>query len=164
MKSVDMGLAMKEGMRRLASGVSVVTAKDRDGNPFAMTATSVTSVSDSPASLLVCINKGTRMFEAVDQGSNFCVNLLDRGQEDISNRCASGDQGLDRFATGDWKEESGLKYLEGSLASFFCSQAQSHDFGTHRIVIGEITKVLIADDEAIEPLVYLNGGYGGVNS
>ena len=98
MKSVEMGVAMKEGMRRLASGVSVITSVDAQGNPYAMTATSITSVSDSPASLLVCINKSTRMFEAIAEGGQFCVNLLNHDQEAISNRCAITVRGAGRHA------------------------------------------------------------------
>lgn len=160
MKSVEMSDAMKEGMRRLASGVCVITAKDSSGSPYAMTATSVTSVSDQPASLLVCINKNTRMFQAIEDGGNFCVNLLNHDQEEISNRCASGDQGADRFQSGQWQELRALPYLEGSLAAFFCRQEQSIDFGTHRILIGGIQEVLVSQDETINPLIYLNGGYG----
>ncbi|MGH1371603.1 MAG: flavin reductase family protein [Cellvibrionaceae bacterium] len=160
MKSVEMSNAMKEGMRRLASGVCVITAKDSTGGAYAMTATSVTSVSDQPASLLVCINKDTRMYQAIEEGGDFCVNLLTHDQEEISNRCASGDQGEDRFQSGQWQEMRSLPYLESGLAAFFCRQAQSVDFGTHRIVIGEIQEVLVAKDDIINPLIYLNGGYG----
>ncbi len=160
MKSVEMSVAMKEGMRRLASGVSVITSVDLKGNPYAMTATSVTSVSDSPASLLVCINKSTRMFEAIAEGGQFCVNLLSHDQESISNRCASGDQGAGRFELGAWSSARSLPYLDGALAAFFCRQDQCIDYGTHRIVIGEIEEVLVADSDEINPLVYLNGGYG----
>ncbi len=151
---------MKEGMRRLASGVCVITAKDTADNPYAMTATSVTSVSDQPASLLVCINNNTRMYKAIEDGGDFCVNLLNHDQEEISNRCASGDQGSDRFQSGQWSALRELPYLDGGLAAFFCRQVQSVDFGTHRIVIGEIQEVLVAQDEAINPLIYLNGEYG----
>lgn len=159
MKSVEFDLAMREGMRRLASGVCVVTAKGKDGSPYAMTATSVTSLSDSPPSLLVCINKSARMFEAIDQGSDFCINLLAYGQDEISNRCASGDQGVARFDVGAWSMDKPLPYLSDGLAAFFCRQDRAIDYGTHRIVIGNIEEVLVNDDDSINPLLYLNGGY-----
>ncbi len=162
MQSVEMGLAMKEGMRRLASGVCVITTQSADGTPYAMTATSVTSVSDSPASLLVCINRNARMYEAISTGGRFCVNLLRQGQEGISNRCASGDQGSSRFDVGSWTMDDGLPYVKDGLAAFFCRQDQAIEYGTHRIVIGVIDKVLVNDGADIEPLLYLNGGYHGV--
>ncbi|MAZ87868.1 MAG: flavin reductase [Cellvibrionaceae bacterium] len=162
MKSVEMGDAMKEGMRRLASGVCVISSRDSKGEAHAMTATSVTSVSDSPASLLVCINKSTRMYTAMQQGADFCVNLLGCDQEAVSNRCSSGDQNDDRFDEGNWLGDQAIPYLDDALGVFFCRQAESMEFGTHRIVVGEITSVMVAEGGSIDPLIYLNGSYGKV--
>jgi len=159
MKEVDMNSAMREGMRRLASGVSVISTKTATGERFAMTATSVTSLSAEPASLLVCINRNTSMFEAIKDGGAFCVNVLQSEQQEVSNKCASGDQGEERFEVGDWQENSGLPYLEGSLAVFVCDQDQAIDYGTHRILIGAIKRVLVEESDTIDPLVYLDGGY-----
>ena len=164
MKQVEVSQAMKEGMRRLASGVCVVTATDINGDPCAMTATSVTSLSDSPSSLLVCVNQDTRLYEAMQQqGSMFCINLLGSSHEEISNRCAFGDPGKARFEVGDWNFSSPAAYLESALACFFCSRDQLIDYGTHGILIGQIDKVLINEadegEAVIDPLIYLNGGY-----
>jgi flavin reductase (DIM6/NTAB) family NADH-FMN oxidoreductase RutF len=164
MKVVDIGQAMKEGMRRLASGVCVITASDANGEPCAMTATSVTSVSDSPASLLVCINEDTRVYEALQlPNSKFCINLLSAEHEEISNRCAFGDSGLSRFELGDWNMSATEPYLESALACFMCTRDEMIDYGTHGILIGRIDRVLVneteGDIEKINPLVYLNGNY-----
>ena len=159
-KELDLGEALKIGMRRLASGVCVISAVDAEGAPYAMTATSVTSVTDSPASMLVCVNKSTSMHGAISSGKRFCINVLDAEHEAISNRCASGDQGVSRFDLGSWKDSEQLPYLTDSLASFICNLDRLIDHGTHTIVIGEVIKVIVADtDEAIDPLIYVNGGY-----
>lgn len=159
MKEVEMSSAMREGMRRLASGVSVISTKTPAGDRFAMTATSVTSLSAEPPSLLVCVNRDTSMFEAVKDGGDFCVNVLQTAQQDVSNKCASGDQGEERFEVGNWLERDGLPYLDASLAVFICKQDKSIDYGTHRILIGEIKRVLVDESGEIDPLVYLDGGY-----
>jgi flavin reductase (DIM6/NTAB) family NADH-FMN oxidoreductase RutF len=163
MKEVDMAAAMKEGMRRLASGVCVVSAQADSGERTAMTATSVTSVSDSPASLLVCINRDTSMHNILSKGGSFAVNLLHSQQQDLSNHCASGDQGEQRFSLGDWQGGDGTPYLNDCLAVFICKQAKTVTFGTHDIVIGEIEQVKVADSENIDPLLYLNGAYHSVS-
>ncbi|BFM16138.1 flavin reductase family protein [Maricurvus nonylphenolicus] len=162
MKEVDMATAMKEGMRRLASGVCIVSAQADSGERTAMTATSITSVSDSPASLLVCINRDTSMHSILSKGGDFAVNLLHNHQQELSNHCASGDQGEQRFGIGQWQESEGTPYLDDCLAVFICKQAQTVTFGTHDIVIGEIAHVKVADDENIDPLLYLNGGYHSI--
>jgi flavin reductase (NADH) len=159
MKEVPMDSAMREGMRRLASGVSVVATKTAAGDRFAMTATSVTSLCAEPPSLLVCINRDTSMFEAIQGGSDFSMNILLADQQDVSNKCASKDKGEARFEVGDWQEHEGTPFLNNGLVTFFCEQDKFIDYGSHRIVIGKITRVLVDESDEVDPLVFLNGGY-----
>lgn len=160
MTQLEPGQAMKEGMRRLASGVSIVASRNASGEPCAMTATSVTSVSDSPASLLVCVHNDTQTYQILTASSQapFSVNLLAADQDDISNRCASGDPGPSRFDVGDWDLNAPVPLLNSGLASFECRVDKVIDYGTHGIVIGVIENVVI-NDRDIDPLVYLNGAY-----
>lgn len=160
MTKQDAGQAMKEGMRRLASGVCVIASRNEAGEPCAMTATSVTSVSDTPASLLVCVNHDTQTYKFLTGTSeaSFSVNLLAIEQEDISNRCASGDPGPSRFDTGDWDMEAPVPVLNSGLASFLCYADKIIDYGTHGIVIARIEDVVV-NNRNIDPLLYLDGGY-----
>ncbi len=158
--SPDLPAQMRAGMRRLASGVCVVTARDNDGNRLAMTASSVTSLSDNPVSLLVCIHTSSYLDAAIRDSGVFCVNVLSRDQEDISVRCALPDTKLDRFAIGEWEqdENSQLYYLKDALSVFHCKHTTDLEHGTHRIFVGNIDSVRIAGDD-IDPLVYLDGEY-----
>lgn len=152
---------MREGMRRLASGVCVISSVV-DGHRYAMTATSVTSVSDSPASLLVCINQEAALQRWMTPGREFVVNVLHRNQETVSNLCASkGEQ--ERFSEGDWQENNNdLPYLGDALANFFCRvDNEPYIYGTHQIVIGRLDSVTIQRGE-INPLIYLDGSYHGI--
>lgn len=160
MTQLDPGQAMKEGMRRLASGVSVIATRSRDGEPCAMTATSVTSVSDSPASLLVCVHSDTQTYKVLTEAAeaSFSVNLLAADQDAISNRCASGDPAATRFDVGDWNLDVDTPVLDSALASFVCRVDKIVDYGTHGIVIGAIDRVVIGERD-IDPLLYLNGSY-----
>lgn len=155
----DLGEAMKLGMRRLASGVAVVTCRDEQKQRQAMTVSSITSVSDSPASLLVCINTATSMSESLRVGEAFAVNILSRDQQDVSGACARGEQGEERFAVGQWQDnDSGVPLLQGSQVGFSCTVDQVHNYGTHNIVIGQISAVCL-DGEEVNPLIYANGAY-----
>ncbi|WP_299975140.1 flavin reductase family protein [uncultured Pseudoteredinibacter sp.] len=155
----DLGAAMKAGMRRLASGVAVVTCRDEESGRQAMTASSVTSVSDSPASLLVCVNKATTMAASLQPGVAFAVNILSADQQDISNACAGGEQGEGRFTIGQWQDNAEqVPLLKGSQVSFSCKVDQVHSYGTHDIVIGQIDGVCL-DNDQFAPLIYGDGGY-----
>lgn len=151
---------MRLGMRRLASSVSVVTGRDREQNRLAMTASSITSVSDAPASLLVCVQKSSYLCEAIRDTGVFCINLLSEQHEEISMRCASPEEDLDRFALGDWirDEKSGIYYLRDAEAVFHCKKAAELEYGTHFIFVGDIQSVRVAE-VAVKPLMYLNGKY-----
>lgn len=157
--SVDLAAAMKLGMRRLVSGVSVITALGPQGEKFAMTASSVTSLSPSPPSLLVCVNRDARLAAILAPGLGFAVNILKTSHQEIAQVCASGEQSGARFNHDLWREtDSGAPYIHDAEVIFQCEVAQLIHYGTHIIVIGNILAV-DAPTEEIEPLLYVNGRY-----
>ncbi|UXT61358.1 flavin reductase family protein (plasmid) [Agrobacterium fabrum] len=144
-------------MRRLTTTVSVITSST-DGDWYGMTATAVTSVCAEPAALLVCINASSSLHSPVLASGQFCVNMLQVNQQDISTAFAGRLKGRDRFLAGDWRiSEEGLPYLTDAQASLFCTLQQTVPFGTHSIVIGTVNRVLFS--ETISPLLYEDGKY-----
>lgn len=161
MQNNNLGVAMKLGMRRLASGVCILSAQTAEGEMFAMTVSSVTSVSDNPASLLVCINKLVSQHSYLSTpGTRFAINALNSNQQDLSNLCAGREQGRDRFSLGSWQQdEYSVPYLTDAQAVFFCEADKVMEYGTHHIVVGKIHQVLVGEDD-VNPLLYVDGGYG----
>jgi flavin reductase (DIM6/NTAB) family NADH-FMN oxidoreductase RutF len=161
MQNNNLGVAMKLGMRRLASGVCILSACADNGESFAMTVSSVTSVSDNPASLLVCINKLVSQHAYLSTlGNHFAINALNSNQQDLSNLCAGREQGRNRFSLGDWqRDENGVPYLTDAQAVFFCQADMVAEYGTHHIVVGKIHQVLVGED-GVNPLLYVDGRYG----
>ncbi len=159
MQNNDLGQLMKQGMRRLASGVSVLSARLADGNAFVMTVSSVTSVSDNPPSLLVCVNRQIqRHEELLPLGSSFAINLLASDQREVSDLCAGRYPDKDRLSQGQWQDEDDWLLLADSQASFLCHTDKVLSYGTHEILIGKIAQVRI-HREQVSPLVYASGGY-----
>jgi flavin reductase (NADH) len=157
---MELGESLRLGMRRLASGVCIVSTK-ADGRRFAMTASSVTSLSDSPASLLVCVNASAAIQPFLVKGHPFTVNILGADQEEISNSCARPSSGEERFNVGEWSpvDETDVPFLKQAQAVFFCEvDNDNYQYGTHNIVIGRVTHVIVSE-AATSPLVYLNGKY-----
>ncbi|UTF61008.1 flavin reductase family protein [Gilvimarinus sp. DA14] len=163
MHNSDLALAMKQGMRRLASGVSVLSTRVDEKERFAMTVSSVTSVSDTPPSLLVCINKSISLQGHLEhEGCLFAVNLLASAQQQVSNVCAGFEPVHDRFSVGNWLEgPDKVPYLMDSEAVFFCRTDKVVTYGTHHIVIGRIEDVLVSEHHT-SPLIYHNGGYASL--
>jgi flavin reductase (DIM6/NTAB) family NADH-FMN oxidoreductase RutF len=161
MQHDDLAASMRLGMRRLASGVCVLSSSLENNERFAMTVSSVTSVSDAPASLLVCINQAvSQQAHLSSADALFAVNVLSFNHQGVSNICAGRDPSKDRFEVGHWvSDESGLPILADALAVFICKTDKVITYGTHKIVIGAISNVLINGAE-VNPLLYADGGYG----
>lgn len=161
MQNDSLAVSMKLGMRRLASGVCVLSTTLANDERFAMTVSSVTSVSDSPASLLVCINQAvSQQAHLSSLGAMFAINVLSTAHQDVSNICAGRDPSKNRFDVGQWTtDRSGLPVLGDALAVFICKTDQVMAYGTHKIVIGAISDVIV-NGAAVDPLLYANGSYG----
>ena len=95
--------AFREAMSRLGAAVHIITTAGPGGKAGA-TATAVTSVSDAPPTVLMCLNRRSQTNPAVVENGVFCVNTLGAGEAQIADVFAgrSGVSGSDRFATGNW--------------------------------------------------------------
>lgn len=162
MQNNNLAVSMKLGMRRLASGVCVLSTTLPGNQRFAMTVSSVTSVSDSPASLLVCINQlVSQQGHLATIGSQFAVNVLSTDHQDVSNICAGREPNRNRFEVGHWEnDDTGLPVLSDAQVVFICQTDQVTTYGTHKIIIGVIHKVILSGSE-VDPLLYADCSYGG---
>lgn len=156
----SLALAMRAGMRRLASGVCVLSAHIEGEGKFAMTVSSVTSVSDSPPSLLVCINQlVSKQSHLSAPGCRFAVNVLGSQHQDVSNVCAGRFRDKDRFSIGHWETHEEIPVLADAQAVFLCEADKTYTYGTHNIVVAKISKVIINTNH-VDLLVYADGSYG----
>jgi flavin reductase len=152
----------REGMSRVAGAVHVV-ATDGPSGRAGFTATAVTPVTDSPASLLVCVNTAARSAQALMANGVFCVNTLGAADSAIADAFAgrSGLQGSDRFAMGLWQSlVTGAPVLSTSLVSFDCRLADARVVSTHHVIIGEIVGIRLGEERSA--LVYQGRLYHGL--
>src|ERR1044072_3155873 len=96
-------LALREGLRRLAKAVVVITCQ-HEGARFAMTATAVSELSMDPPSLLICVNRSASLHAPLAAKAGFCVNVLHHSHTDISALCSGKEKREARFAPGPSKE------------------------------------------------------------
>jgi flavin reductase len=149
----------KSGMRRLASGVSLITTTNAEGVWHGMIATSVTSVTAEPPSLLVCVNRSASCHDPLLASGVFCVNFLGEDHDVIAGVFSSSKFKDERFTAGDWRTIStGAPALAHSLASFDCRVKQQLEADSHTIFIGSVEAIELWD-APLSPLVYINGGY-----
>lgn len=154
---MDLRNDFKLGMRRLASGVSIVATTDERG-PKGFLATSVSSLALDPSPcLLVCVNKSTSSHDAFIRTQVFSVNLLAGRQVDIARRFSLPELRDARFESGAWEIlETGAPIYRDALASFDCRLMTTFTVQTHTVLIGRAVAVRSADT-AVEPLIYYDG-------
>lgn len=147
---------LRDAMGCFATGVTIVTTLGADGVPLGLTANSYTSVSLDPPLLLVCIANTSSSAAAMRVADRFTVNVLQIGQQPVSNRFASKLE--DRFAPKDWAiGEFGAPVLDGSLCAFECEKHSITDAGDHFILVGKVLKASF--EPRRDPLLYFRGKY-----
>jgi flavin reductase (DIM6/NTAB) family NADH-FMN oxidoreductase RutF len=149
--------AFRAAMRRVASTVTIVSAQsgaERHGT----TATSVTSISMEPPSLLVCFNRSSRLHDFLDREGRFCVNVLHTDNLETARIFSNPTVGPERFNSGDWRTDAdGTPYLANAQANLFCRKEKEVVYGSHTIFIGRVLNARARDD--ISPLLYRDGRY-----
>lgn len=146
----------RDALGCFATGVTIITAMNDDGDPIGLTANSFTSVSLDPPLLLVCVANNSSSASVMRTAKRFAVNVLQIGQQPTSNRFAG--KGEDRFANTPWEVgEFGTPVLSGSLASFECERDALHDGGDHFILVGRVLKAMF--EPRRDPLLYFRGKY-----
>jgi flavin reductase (DIM6/NTAB) family NADH-FMN oxidoreductase RutF len=151
--------AFKNAMRHLAGAVSVVTT-GREAERTGFTATSVSSLSVDPPTILVCLNRDSSSWPTLRRHGNFCVNLLAHDQLHVADRFAGrgGAKGAARYEGAQWRTlETGALALAGALASIDCELDETINRHTHAILIGKVRAIEIRPD--VDPLLYWQGAY-----
>lgn len=145
----------REGMSHVVSAVHVITTGGKAGRS-GFTATAVSSVSDAPPTLLVCMNTSSSSAGRLIENGLFAVNTLANGQQDVAEAFSgrTGLSGEERFGAGSWREDDdGVPSLAGAVAVFRCRITETQRVATHLVVFGEVYAVDPAGDD--HALAYL---------
>mgnify|MGYP000028148383 FL=1 len=150
-------IEFRNAMARMTTAVNVVTTQGVAG-AHGFTASAVCSVTDTPPTLLVCMNQSSRSHASFVENQVLCVNVLAAEQQPISNVFASKLPSNERFQHGNWTQlVTGSPVFTDALASFDCEIEQINPVGTHSIFLCRV--VAIKYNEPTESLVYFNRAY-----
>jgi len=148
----------KQGMRRFASGVTIV-ATEHAGQRFGLVSTGVSSVSADPPVLLICVNRSASSHDPIARAGRFSVNVLRNGDEDLARRFSSPEHRATRFIDRRWERlATGAPALVDCLVSFDCFVNRALAADTHTVFFGRVAEVRVWD-ATLNPLLYWNGEY-----
>jgi flavin reductase (DIM6/NTAB) family NADH-FMN oxidoreductase RutF len=156
--AVDVG-DFKQAMRHLAGAVSIVTVGTGERRT-GFTATSVSSLSVDPPTILISLNRNSSSWSALREAGSFAVNILASDQVEVADRFAGrgGIRGSDRYVGWQWSRlGSGTLGLSGALAVIDCDLEEAIERHSHAIILGRVRSVETAPD--LEPLLYWRGAY-----
>ena len=153
----------RAAMRRLVGGVSVITV-GAGSEISGMTATSVSSLSVDPPSLIVGVNRASSSWPLLKRHRYFGVNILKADQIEIAERFSGkgGLKGPGRFAGAEWTERaSGVLLLAGALAAIECEAEDIIERHSHAIIIARVLHLELSPDDAA--LAYWHGDYVAID-
>ena len=149
-------------MGLFATGVTVITLGHGE-DVRAMTANAVTSLSLDPLLLICCIDKQANCAPYFQLGEKFCMSILTRQQEALSNYFAGiwpDDDPPPSFELVRWQDSA---RLAGSAAAIECEVRELLEGGDHWIVIGLVTG-LWRSNNPLNPLIFFQGRYSQLSA
>ncbi|MWB76438.1 flavin reductase [Pseudooceanicola sp. 216_PA32_1] len=124
-------------MARLGAAVTVLTT-DGPAGKHGMTASAVCSVTDTPPTLLVCVNRTSRSHDHFAGNKVLAVNVLAGRHRALSEVFARQNE-TDRFATGSWTRlATGSPVLADASVAFDCRVSETSTVGSHTVFFCEV--------------------------
>lgn len=140
----------RDAMARLSAAVNIITT-DGPAGRAAITVSAVSSVSDEPATLLVCINQKSAAHAILVANGRLCVNVLAAHHEDVA-RLIAGMTGLapaERMDHVQWETgEHGQPTLPDALAVLEGDIVLQQQAGTHGVFFVEIRHIRLQPSTA----------------
>jgi flavin reductase (DIM6/NTAB) family NADH-FMN oxidoreductase RutF len=154
-------LGFPEALRSLPRGVSIITFGETER--FGLTATSVSSLSREPPTILVSIDRSAPLSRQLLRSQLFGVSVLAAGHHSLAERFAGGARITEQDGRHDkiWvSPESGVPLLADAVAAFDCERDDIMECHGHAIVVGVVRGVRAPGKSSA--LVYWRGTYNQI--
>lgn len=148
----------RKAMRLTASGVAIVTTDGHAGRA-GLTVSTLCSLSMEPPSVVLCVHRDARALPSLIENGVFAANVLAHGQSQVADAFAGAIPEFreNKFSIGTWSSLlSGSPVLEGGICAFDCRLAEIFDYGSHRILVGQVIGLHAA---AGSPLMFSGHAY-----
>lgn len=135
--------SFRDAMASCAAGVHVITTDGLAGR-YGITMTAVTSITDAPPTVMLCINENASIIPILLKNRDLCINALSHSQQDIAEHFA-GMTDLspeERFEYHIWHRGlNGQLEVEGALAHLHGHIMEQHKVGTHYVFYVHIHEI-----------------------
>jgi flavin reductase (DIM6/NTAB) family NADH-FMN oxidoreductase RutF len=148
----------RNALGQFATGVAIVTTVTPEGERIGMTVSSFNSLSLDPALVLFSIHRQAHSFATWQQAKHFALDVLNEGQEELSNRFATA-------KTEKWaglnprRGKTGVPLVPNAIVSFECEAYARYAGGDHDIFVGLVVEFHENMAKRDRPLVFYGGRY-----
>jgi len=136
--------ALRASFRLHASGVSVITMLNLEGNPAGFTATSMTSLGANPPLATFNVARGSSTWPTLQTAKHVAIHTLGERNLELAQRMAA-DHTL-RFVKEDW--ESGpykLPIFTAATSVLICEIREIHEVENNAVVILNVLEGLLGE-------------------
>ncbi|MFM0154266.1 4-hydroxyphenylacetate 3-monooxygenase, reductase component [Paraburkholderia sediminicola] len=159
----DTNLAAKQQFRQamahLSAAVNVITTAGPHGR-CGVTASAVCSVTDTPPTLLVCLNRSSAMHATFERNRHVCINVLPGEHELLARHFAGMTQVPmeERFGWPIWDDGAhDVPVLRDALASLQGEIVDLKEVGSHSVMFVKITGISVRADG--DGLIYFDRNF-----
>jgi flavin reductase (DIM6/NTAB) family NADH-FMN oxidoreductase RutF len=130
---------LRDALGCFTTGVTVVTARGRNGRPMGVTVNSFNSLSLDPPLVLWSLSCHSATYSTFVEANHFAVHVLCEGQEHLCRQFARS--GIDRFTDVELGEGlGGVPVVPEVAALFECRSLYRYWGGDHVIFIGRVDR------------------------
>lgn len=152
----------RAAMSNLSAAVNVVTTNGPGGRA-GITVSAVCSVTDSPPTILVCVNQSSYTHGIFRRNQRLCVNILSSGDEELAGHFAGG-TGVpmaERFEWSIWDHDTeDIPMLRTAAARVVGRIISDHTQGSHSIFMVSVDRVDVQENS--DALVYFQRRFHSV--
>lgn len=149
-------LAFRNAMAHLPAAVCIITTAGAAGR-CGITASAVCSVTDSPPTVLVCLNQRSAMHDIFKRNGGLCINVLSGAHEQQAMHF-SGATNMpmdERFGLTGWQQDAaGQPALDDALVRLQGTIKDAKAVGTHSVLFVELDRIDVSEER--DSLIYFN--------
>lgn len=149
-------LAFRNAMAHLPAAVCIITTDGAAGR-CGITASAVCSVTDSPPTVLVCLNQRSAMHDVFKANGKLCINVLsgDHEQQAMHFSGATKMPMEERFNLDGWQHDAASQpVLSDALVRLQGEIKDAKAVGSHSVFFVELDKIDVSEER--DSLIYFN--------
>jgi flavin reductase (NADH) len=144
----------RSAMAHLPAAVNVITTDGPYGR-VGITVSAVCSVTDSPPTVLVCVNQSSAAHDIFNSNGEICINVLSGEHEELARHFSGATKVPmeERFGWDIWEENSGsVPVLRDALVKIVGRISDRSVQGSHSVIFVRVERIEVQGER--DSLVY----------